>query len=64
MAAATDNDKQTEAHCFLGYRRLRDGDRATARELFAWVRDRGNPALTEYTMSVAELDKHDHATKE
>jgi tetratricopeptide (TPR) repeat protein len=63
MAAATDNDKQTEAHCYIGYRRVLDGDMAAAREHFAWVRDRGNPDFIEYTMSIAELDKLDRVAK-
>ncbi len=57
MAPATDNDKQTEAHCFLGYERLLAGDRSAARQQFEWVRDHGNPRFTEYTMSLAELEK-------
>ena len=34
MAATTDNDKQTEARCFLGYQRLLAGDKSAAREQF------------------------------
>jgi tetratricopeptide (TPR) repeat protein len=57
MTAATDNDKQTEAHCYLGYHCLLAGDKSVARAHFTWVRDHGNPGLYEYTMSLAELEK-------
>ena len=59
VAAATDNDKQTEAHCYIGYQRLLTGDETIARKHFTWVRDHGNPSFSEYTMSRAELDKLD-----
>jgi lipoprotein NlpI len=59
MAAASDNDKQTEAHCYIGYQRLLDGDKTVAHEHFTWVRDHGNSSFIEYTMSLAELDKLD-----
>ena len=64
MAAATDHDKQTEAHCFVGYQHLLAGDKSAAREQFTWVRDHGNASFTEYTMSLAELEKLDRAAKQ
>jgi tetratricopeptide (TPR) repeat protein len=60
MFQQADNvDKQTEAHCYIGYDRLFAGDMALAREHFAWVRDNGNRQFIEYAMALAELAKLD-----
>jgi tetratricopeptide (TPR) repeat protein len=57
LAAASDNDKQTEAHAYLGLDRLFSGERSQAIEHLRWVKEHGNPDFVEYTLAVAELDR-------
>jgi hypothetical protein len=57
MSAATDNDKRTEAHCYLGLDMLQRGRRGEAIRHFRWVEDRGNPGFTEYSIALAELER-------
>ncbi len=57
LAAAIDNDKMTEARCFLGLDALTTGRKEAAEAHFHWVKDQGNPRFTQYAMSVAELDR-------
>ena len=57
MAAATDNDKRTEVHCFLGLDLLIKKKPAGVKDHFLWVKDRGNPLFVEYEIAVEELDR-------
>lgn len=57
MAAAVDNDKRTEAHCFLGLDALENGRKAAAEDHFRGVKEQGNPRFWEYAISIAELDR-------
>ncbi len=57
LALATDNDKLTEAHCYLG---MDHGLRKRTEQAiahFRWVRDNGNPSFIEFGISVAELER-------
>ena len=57
LALAVDDDKRTEAHCYVGLDLLakRQPDRAI--EHFRWVKEHGNPSLIAYTIVLAELDR-------
>ncbi len=57
LAAAIDDDKRTEARCFLGLDHLLKGHKDQALAHFRWVRDHGNPAFHEYTIALAELER-------
>lgn len=57
LALATDDDKRTEARCFLGLDHLLSGHLAAAREHLRWVKEHGNATFTEYMIAAAELDR-------
>ena len=57
LAAATDNDKLTEARCFLGLDMEQKGRKEEALAHFRWVKEHGNPGFYEYTIAQAELDR-------
>jgi len=57
MAAANDNDKMTEARCFLGLDWLQKGRKEAAQAHFRWVKEHGNPSFTEYAISIGELER-------
>jgi tetratricopeptide (TPR) repeat protein len=59
LAAASDNDKMTEAKTYLGICYELDGKTKEARDYFAWVKDHGNKQFGEYTLAVAELERSD-----
>ncbi|HEX8748150.1 MAG TPA: hypothetical protein VF717_13330 [Pyrinomonadaceae bacterium] len=52
---ATDNDKQTEAHAYIGLDLSLSGRRDEALEHLRWVRDKGNKDFVEYPLALAEL---------
>ncbi len=58
LALATDNDKKTEAHTYIGMDLLLNGVAdAAAREHLRWVAENGNPNFTEYDLAVSELGR-------
>jgi lipoprotein NlpI len=57
LQLAVDDDKRTEARCFLGMQHALAGRRAEALAHYRWVKRYGNPNSTEYTIAVAELDR-------
>lgn len=57
MAQATDQDKETEARCYLGFDQLLKRRTDEARENFTWVKDRGTPGFTEITIAEIELER-------
>jgi tetratricopeptide (TPR) repeat protein len=57
VALATDDDKKTEAHCFIGLDQEIKGQTDSALEHFRWVKEHGNPTFTEYTIAIAEIDR-------
>jgi hypothetical protein len=54
---STDDDKRTEAHCFLGMDHAIKGRKGEALAHFRWVKEHGNTSDTEYTIAVAELEQ-------
>jgi lipoprotein NlpI len=54
-AAASNNDRKTEARAYLGMDLLLRGRIADAREHFVWVKEYGNKRFLEYPLAVAEL---------
>ncbi len=57
MAAATDNDKMTEARCFLGLDMEQKGRKEEALAHFRWVKEHDNPSSYGYTIALGELDR-------
>jgi len=57
MLQATDSDKQTEAHAYLGLDFSTTGKRDEALAHFRWVKERGNKQFYEYPLALAELDR-------
>jgi len=57
LAAATDNDKLTEARCYLGVDQALKGHRDSALVHFRWVRDQGNAVSVAYALALAELER-------
>jgi tetratricopeptide (TPR) repeat protein len=57
MQLATDVDKRTEAHCFLGMDHAIKGRKGEALAHFRWVKDHGTTNSPEYTIAMAELER-------
>jgi len=55
FAKASDNEKLTEAHAYVGLEFSLNGDRASAAEHLQWVRDHGRKDFVEYLLALAEL---------
>jgi lipoprotein NlpI len=60
---ATDNDKATEAHAYIGMIKLFAGDTGAARSRFEWVKANGNRTFSEYELALAELGRLPRATQ-
>lgn len=57
LALADDNDKQTEAHAYIGEILLSENKKAEAFEHFRWVKNSGNKTFVEYQISLEELKR-------
>lgn len=57
MKQATDNDRLTEAHTYIGMDLLLRERGEDARPHFEWVKEQGNRAFIEYKLALAELDR-------
>jgi lipoprotein NlpI len=57
LALATDNDKLTEAHAYIGEIQLINKATDTAKVHFEWVRNNGDKSFFEYTLAIAELKR-------
>lgn len=57
LALADDNDKQTEAHAYIGEILLSENNKAEAFKHFTWVKDNGNKTFVEYTISLEGLKR-------
>jgi tetratricopeptide (TPR) repeat protein len=57
LALTKDDDSLTEARSILGLDHLLKGRRLEALTQFRWVRDNGVPAVTEFDLAIAELDR-------
>ncbi len=57
LAAATDDDKRTEAHNYVGIAMLLKGRKEAARKHFEWVKKHGVSSNYSYTIAMAELER-------
>lgn len=57
LRLASDNDKRTEAHAYMGLALRIKGEREEARTQFEWVKNYGNKRFYEYPMAVEELKR-------
>ena len=57
LRLATDNDKRTEAHAYLGLALRLKGERDEARTNFEWVKEYGNKRFYEYPLAIEELKR-------
>jgi lipoprotein NlpI len=57
LALATDRDKQTEAHAYIGMDMSLKGEREGAIAHLRWVLENGNRDFIEYPLAVAELNR-------
>jgi predicted Zn-dependent protease len=61
MALATDKDKQTEAHAYVGLKLSLEGKKDEAVRHLEWVKENGNRDFVEYPLSLAELGRLSNA---
>jgi tetratricopeptide (TPR) repeat protein len=61
LKLATDDDKRTQARCYLGLDHLVKGNRDKALAHFRWVKEKGTVDYDEYTIAVAELERLENA---
>ena len=47
----------TEVRCFLGLKSLNENKKSAVLSHFLWVKEHGNPSLTQYAISLIELDR-------
>ncbi len=57
LRLATDNDKRTEGHAYMGLALRLRGDRDEARANFLWVKEYGNKRYYEYPLAIEELKR-------
>jgi tetratricopeptide (TPR) repeat protein len=57
LRQATDNDKRTEGHAYIGLALRLKGERDEARTNFEWVKDYGNKRYYEYPLAIEELKR-------
>ena len=57
LALATDSDKLTEAHTYIGLDLSLDGKRQEALPHLDWVRENGNKNFVEYPLALAEIER-------
>jgi lipoprotein NlpI len=55
LAEASDNDKMTEARCYLALDLLAKGNSDEARTHLTWVKEHGDPTFSEYLIARWEL---------
>ncbi len=57
LKQATDNDKLTEAHAYIGMEQSLSGKRDDALMHLRWVKENGNKGFIEYPLALAELSR-------
>jgi tetratricopeptide (TPR) repeat protein len=57
LQLATDNDRKTEAHAYIGLALQLKSEGDEARTHFEWVREYGNKRFYEYPLALAELKR-------
>jgi hypothetical protein len=58
---ASDNNRLTEAQCYIGMQEMINNNKQEALKSFRWVAHHGNKSLPEYNLSAANLM---HLTKQ
>lgn len=57
FSLAADNDKQTEAHAYIGLDLSLKGNTKAALDHLKWVKENGNKNFVEYTLALAETER-------
>lgn len=57
LALATDNNKQTEAHAYIGMDLSITGEREAALTHLRWVAENGNKNFVEYSLALSEIKR-------
>jgi len=57
LALATDNDKLTEAHAYIGMDLSINGEREEALAHLRWVAENGNKNFVEYPLALSEINR-------
>ena len=57
LAAATDDDKRTEARCYLSLDSIQKNQKEVALAHLRWVKEHGNPNFYEFTLALAEMER-------
>jgi lipoprotein NlpI len=57
LALATDNNKQTEAHAYIGMDLSINGEREAALAHLRWVAENGNKNFVEYPLALSEIKR-------
>ena len=63
LKLANDDDKRTEAHCYLGLDHMLKGHKKEAVENFNLVKEHGSPSFIEFTIAVTELERLQRRTR-
>ena len=63
LKLAIDDDKRTEARCYLGLDHLLKGRKDEALAHFRWVKEHGTATFTEYNIAIAELERLERGEK-
>jgi lipoprotein NlpI len=64
LKLADDDDKQTEAQCYLGLHHALKGDNRKAVSHLRWVKAHGTPGFVEWAIAVAELERLETQAKD
>ncbi len=57
FSLATDNDKLTEAHAYVGLNLSLKGNTEPALSHLKWVKESGNKNFVEYALALAEIER-------
>ena len=57
LADADNNDKAIKARCYVGLDLVQKGQNQAALGHFRWIKEHGNPRVTEYAISIAEAKR-------
>lgn len=63
MDAQQSRRRELAANCFIGLRRLAEGDKVSAEQRLKWVRDHALPSQDEYLLAISGLNKLDGKEK-
>ncbi len=57
LKQADNQDKETEARCYIGLNKLASNENEAAQEQFQWIKEKGNRIYTEYTVGAFEAQR-------